>query len=163
VAPVRLDLRETRGGELGGHGLQHSDTLLHAALRDPEHRLLQMENEQGSGLHHVHPLLRLRRRLADVRVSDRGLPGVGQQWTAGRGAAEGRPRGGRGMVHRRSSRKKGGSGGCGRTPTGLVIVIVIVVHRRRVPADENSFPAIAVTSCRGGNRARIRRVAFPRV
>jgi len=78
VAPVWFDLRETRGGELGGHGVQHSDTLLHAALRDHEHRLLQMENEQGTRFHDVHPLLCLRRRLADVRVRMVGLSGVGQ-------------------------------------------------------------------------------------
>jgi len=78
MAPIRFNLRKTRGGELSGHGVQHSDTVLHAAVRDHEHRLLQMENEQGPRLHDVHPLLRLRRRLADVRVRDIGLSGVGQ-------------------------------------------------------------------------------------
>jgi len=79
MALIRFNLRETRGGELSGHGVQHSDTVLHAAVRDHEHRLLQMENEQGPRLHDVHPLLRLRRRLADVRVRDTSLPGVGQR------------------------------------------------------------------------------------
>jgi len=86
MAPIRFNLRETRGGELGGHGVQHSDTVLHAAVRDHEHRLLQMENEQGPRLHDVHPLLRLRRRLADVRVRDTGLPGVGQPGQRSRGS-----------------------------------------------------------------------------
>lgn len=40
MVPVRLDLRETRGGELGRHGVQYSDTVLHADVRDHEHRLL---------------------------------------------------------------------------------------------------------------------------
>lgn len=66
MAPVRFDLRETRGGELRWHGVQYSNPVLHAAVRDHEHRLLQMENEQGPRVHDVHPLFRLRRRLADV-------------------------------------------------------------------------------------------------
>lgn len=45
-----------------------------------------MENEQGPRLHHVHPLFRLRRRLADVRVPDSGLPGVGQPGQRSRGS-----------------------------------------------------------------------------
>lgn len=36
-----------------------------------------MANEQEPRLHDVHPLLRLRRRLVDVRVRGVDLPGVG--------------------------------------------------------------------------------------
>ena len=79
VAAVRLDLRKTRRGELGGHGVQHSDPLLHAVVRDLQHRLFQVADEQGTRVHHVPPLLRLRRRLANVRVRDAGLSGVGNR------------------------------------------------------------------------------------
>lgn len=131
MAPIRFNLRETRGGELSGHGVQHSDTVLHAAIRDHEHRLLQMENEQGPRLHDVHPLLRLRRRLADVRVRDSGMPGVGQPGQRSRGSrgikkflSEGNV-----YIHLRN----------GRTLTGLVIIIVIVVGESR-PTRELSSP-----------------------
>lgn len=77
VAAVRLDLRKTRGSELGGDGVQHSDPILHAAVRHLEHRLFQVADEQRPRVHHVPPLLRLRRRLADVRVRVPGLPGLG--------------------------------------------------------------------------------------
>ncbi|KAF7391843.1 hypothetical protein HZH68_011386 [Vespula germanica] len=79
VAPLWLDLWEASGGELGGYGVQHSDSLLHATIRDYEHRLLQVENEQGSRLHDVPPLLRLRRCFAHVRVRDTSLSGLGEK------------------------------------------------------------------------------------
>ncbi|KAL2732454.1 sodium/potassium/calcium exchanger Nckx30C isoform X7 [Vespula maculifrons] len=79
VAPLWLDLWEASGGELGGYGVQHSDSLLHATIRDYEHRLLQVENEQGSRLHDVPPLLRLRRCFAHVRVRDTSLSGLGKK------------------------------------------------------------------------------------
>lgn len=123
MAPVRFNLRETRGGELGGHGVQHSDTVLHAAVRDHEHRLLQMENEQGPRLHDVHPLLRLRRRLADVRVRDAGLPGVGQPGPA---EVSEPPYGGERRIGRDTVTAK-------RTHTHgrLVVIIAIIVGESR--------------------------------
>lgn len=72
-----IDLREARGGELGGHGVQHSNSILHAAVRHHEHRVLQVADEQGPRVHHVPPLLRLRGGLADVRVRVPGVPGLG--------------------------------------------------------------------------------------
>jgi len=135
MAPIRFNLRETRGGELDGHGVQHSDTVLHAAVRDHEHRLLQMENEQRPWLHDVHPLLRLRRRLADVRVRDTGLPGVGQSQDSATAAAE----------VLKLLREGGYVCKNGRTLTGLVIIIVIVVGESRptretLPCDRRFEP-----------------------
>ena len=77
MAIVRPDLRKTRRGELGGYGVQHSDPLLYAAIRDSEHSLFQMADEQGPRFHDVPSLLCLRRRLVDVRVRDPRLSGLG--------------------------------------------------------------------------------------
>ena len=70
MASVWTDIREAGRGQLGRNGLQHSDTVLYASLRNLKHRLLQMANEQRPRFHHVPLVLRLRRCLADVRIRD---------------------------------------------------------------------------------------------
>lgn len=60
MAVVRADQRRARAGQLQGHGLQHRSAVRHAALRHPQHSLLQVEDEQGPGLHHVPTILCLR-------------------------------------------------------------------------------------------------------
>ena len=77
MAPLWHNLREACGGELSGNGLQHSNSILHASLRNHEHRLFQVANEQRSRLHDVPPLLRLRCRLTHVRVRDSQVSRLG--------------------------------------------------------------------------------------
>ena len=74
MAPLWHNLWETCGGELSGNGLQHSYSILYATLRDHEHRLLQMANEQGSRLHHVPSVFRLRCHFTYVRVRSCQVP-----------------------------------------------------------------------------------------
>lgn len=68
MAPVRADQRRASPGQLQRHGLQHSAALCHAAVRHPQHRLLQVEDEQGSRVHHVPPLFRLRGSQSRPRI-----------------------------------------------------------------------------------------------
>lgn len=74
MAAIRTDLRRAGGGELQGHDLQHRPSLRHVAVRHPQHRLLQVEDEQGPRLHHVLALLRLRRSELGARVRIPTLP-----------------------------------------------------------------------------------------
>lgn len=74
LVTIRNHLREARGGELGGYGLLHNDPLHDAAVRHHVHRMLPVEDEQGTWLHDVSALLRFRRRFPDVRVQVHQVP-----------------------------------------------------------------------------------------
>lgn len=142
VAALRLDLWKTRGSELGGDGVQHSDPILHAAVRHPEHRLFQVADEQGPRVHHVPPLLRLRRRLADVRVRVPGLSGL-------------RTREERAFEQERERKSRGPTRTAdGRTFTGLVIVIIIVVGEWSTADERNLLPRAPHRSKRGKRKTR---------
>lgn len=68
MATLRAHLRRASPGELQRHGVQHSAPLRHAYLRHHQHCLLQVEDEQGTRVHHVPPVLRLRRGQPGTRV-----------------------------------------------------------------------------------------------
>lgn len=74
MAPVRAHQRRARAGQLQGHGLQHRAPLRHAHLRHHQHRLLQVENEQGTGFYHVLTLFRVCRHESWLGVRILTLP-----------------------------------------------------------------------------------------
>lgn len=58
----------TSSSELQGHGVQHRATVCNARVRYHQYCLLQVEDEQRLGLHHVFVILRLRRRQPWTRI-----------------------------------------------------------------------------------------------
>jgi hypothetical protein len=59
---------ETCRSEQRWNGVLHIHPLHDASLRHHVHRLLPLADEQGSRFHYVLAVLRVRRRLAHVRV-----------------------------------------------------------------------------------------------
>lgn len=68
MAHVRNDLRPAGGGELRRHGVFDHDPVLNVTVRRHVDSLLPLANEQRPGLHHVFAVLRVRCRVAYVRV-----------------------------------------------------------------------------------------------
>lgn len=79
LAIVRHHLRGVGGGQLRRHGMLDHHPVHDADLRHHLHRLLPLEDEQGPGLYHVPPLLRLRGRVAHVRVREAGVPRIKEE------------------------------------------------------------------------------------